>query len=592
MTKRNELRQSINDDLEKQVRKQTEALSKEEVVDLYVSQTIKTFGYEQYIRALRNAIFVAKTEKMQGRLFDPNTLEPTKEEEREQEILEELLAAQDITEEYYNQCIQKIQASRNRLIQGAPKKNKKKKESLACRCRQADEEVIIPLEDEICPNCGGKLVHAGYKKKYKVIFKPAQFTLVLEKRETKVCSEKCLINDDKSVVITAEPKEPELLDKSVATESLVAGIAYEKFIMCTPLYRIEKSAKFFNTPLCRETMSNITLECSQRYLAPLCDQMNADLLEQNVVHMDETTLKCLEFKNRSTSYMVCAVSGAHAEKKIVLYRFFESHAAEFITDILGDNFSNAFMTDGLQGYSNYEGCIKLTCMAHARRKLYEAMTCRADYAELKKLLNKDTALTPEAIAFLDKNVTLNTLVTLLRYIGELYRIEEIYGDNLTALKAMREGVGRLVFEKLSKAIEEFHEGSEGGSRINQAAKYFLDRKEELERYLDNPIYPIDDNLCEQHIKYFVMARKNFLFTNSKEGAESAAVYMSLMITAQRNGINPFEYIKHVLGVLKYYKDQPIPQKIIEELVPYSGQLPDNLYIDSNKRGAESCSSEL
>ena len=127
-------------------------------------------------------------------------------------------------------------------------------------------------------------------------------------------------------------------------------------------------------------------------------------------------------------------------------------------------------------------------------------------------------------------------------------------------------------------VEIVAEGFEEKTKAHKAATYFLERKEELSRYMDDGIYPIDNNRAEREIKSFVIARKNFLFSNSVEGAQSAAGYMTLLESAKMNGLNPYKYLEHVLNTLKYYKDEPIPQKVLEEVVPYSKNLPEDLYI--------------
>lgn len=298
--------------------------------------------------------------------------------------------------------------------------------------------------------------------------------------------------------------------------------------------------------------------------------------------MDETPLQCLTLKDRSTSYMVCGVSGEHAQQKMVLYRFHENRKKEFITNILGPDFTGALMTDGPQGYRSYSGCIKLSCMAHARRYFYDAINCRDDYAQLQKILNANKNADGDlekAQTFLQDHESLNRLIAILYRIAELYRVENFFSDLPAELKTeVRKTISKPLFEKLVREVEIVAEGFEEKTIAHKAATYFLERKEELARYMDDGRYPIDNNRAEREIKSFVIARKNFLFSNSVEGAQSAAGYMTLLESAKMNGLNPYKYLEHVLNTLKYYKDEPIPQKVLEEVVPYSKNLPENLYI--------------
>lgn len=240
------------------------------------------------------------------------------------------------------------------------------------------------------------------------------------------------------------------------------------------------------------------------------------------------------------------------------------------------------MTDGLQGYRSYSGCTKLSCMAHARRYFYDAINCRDDYAQLKKILNANKNADGDlekAQTFLQDHESLNRLIAILYRIAELYRVENFFSDLPVELKTeVRKTISKPLFEKLVREVEIVAEGFEEKTKAHKAATYFLERKEELARYMDDGRYPIDNNRAEREIKSFVIARKNFLFSNSVEGAQSAAGYMTLLESAKMNGLNPYKYLEHVLNTLKYYKDEPIPQKVLEEVVPYSKNLPENLYI--------------
>ena len=44
-----------------------------------------------------------------------------------------------------------------------------------------------------------------------------------------------------------------------------------------------------------------------------------------------------------------------------------------------------------------------------------------------------------------------------------------------------------------------------------------------------------------------MGRKNWLFCGSDNGGKTAAVLFSLIASCERHRVNPFEYLKDVLG---------------------------------------------
>ena len=56
----------------------------------------------------------------------------------------------------------------------------------------------------------------------------------------------------------------------------------------------------------------------------------------------------------------------------------------------------------------------------------------------------------------------------------------------------------------------------------------------------------NDNRAERSIKPFVISRKNFLFANTTNGAQSCAVLFSLIETAKENHLDPCRYLTWVL----------------------------------------------
>lgn len=78
---------------------------------------------------------------------------------------------------------------------------------------------------------------------------------------------------------------------------------------------------------------------------------------------------------------------------------------------------------------------------------------------------------------------------------------------------------------------------------------------------------IDNNLCENAVRPFVMGRKSWLFANSVAGANASANLHNLVKTAKANGHEPYDYIKQVLTEL------PAAQALedIEALLPFNLQ---------------------
>lgn len=87
------------------------------------------------------------------------------------------------------------------------------------------------------------------------------------------------------------------------------------------------------------------------------------------------------------------------------------------------------------------------------------------------------------------------------------------------------------------------------SAIGKAMHYLDKQWPKLTVYVDDGRLNIDNNLCENAIRPFVIGRKNSLFSDSVEGAKASANLYSLIETAKTNGIEPYQYLKRVFTEL-------------------------------------------
>jgi hypothetical protein len=100
-----------------------------------------------------------------------------------------------------------------------------------------------------------------------------------------------------------------------------------------------------------------------------------------------------------------------------------------------------------------------------------------------------------------------------------------------------------------------------GSAVGYALKHI----DSVMVYLEDARLEIDNNRAERAIKPFVIGRKNWLFSNTSNGAYSSSVHYSIVQTALLNDINPYKYIAHVLHILANTK---INELDLESLMPY------------------------
>ena len=90
-------------------------------------------------------------------------------------------------------------------------------------------------------------------------------------------------------------------------------------------------------------------------------------------------------------------------------------------------------------------------------------------------------------------------------------------------------------------------------------------------YLEHGEIEISNNQVENAIRPIVVGRKNWLFSDTPDGAQASATVYSVMETAKANGLNPEKYISHLLTVLpeRFAHD---PKAQIDDLLPWADEL--------------------
>ena len=167
-----------------------------------------------------------------------------------------------------------------------------------------------------------------------------------------------------------------LLRHSYASPSVVSDVMLRKYVEAVPLYRQEQNWKReFGVQLKRGTMANWVILTTEIYLKPFWDHLHAELLQQSVIHADETVLQVLKEKDRKAadeSRMWVYASSKRAERQIRLFRYEDSRAGACAEAML-KGFTGTLIADGYSGYNLVGSVTRAGCWAHMRRKWFEAM---------------------------------------------------------------------------------------------------------------------------------------------------------------------------------------------------------------------------
>ena len=409
----------------------------------------------------------------------------------------------------------------------------------------------LPEDERNCPKCDNPMQDIGVSVRKKIEIIPAQAILKEEAIHSYKCvNDNCTEQEGKQTIVTADAPKP-LISGSLASPSLVAHIAYQKYSNGMPLYRLENGFKHDGVNISRQNMASWVIKCVQLYLMVIYSKMTEYLLSEKYLHADETTVQVLHELNRraqTKSYEWIYRTSGGAKQKIVIYIYKETrewkHPQEFLK-----TFKGFLHADGYEGYHNlHDGIIVVGCWSHARR----------EWENIWKTIPESKREGADA-------------ETGLQYINALFKLEREF----TKQKLTPEQRYKARLEK-SKPISDAYFlwvenlGALPKSPLGKAAGYSLNQRKYLENVFLDGNLELSNNRCERSVKPFVMGRKAWLFSNTPDGAEASSVMYSIIETAKENGLHPFHYMKFLLETLPNMNTSGS----IDELLPWSGSLPD------------------
>lgn len=382
----------------------------------------------------------------------------------------------------------------------------------------------LPKSQRDCPQCGRALHKMGKDCREELKIIPAKAVIVRHVQHVYACRN-CEKNAEQVPIVKADIPKP-VIKGSFAASETIAHIAVQKFVMGSPLYRQQQEWTQNGIPISRQTMSNWLIKACADWLQPIYEEMKRRLCKQEVLHADETTLQVLREDGKpaqSKSYMWLYRTSGDAKHQIVLYDYQRDRKAIRPQAFL-KKFSGFLHTDGYEGYHKLPGKITVVgCWAHLRRKFDEAM----------KSLPKQQ----QGLSFAAQGVS--------RCNG-LFHLEKQF-----AKLAPKERIKQR--ERLSKPLmNDFFEWADSlnalpQSLLGKAIYYTQSQRKYLKAYLLDGRLEISNNRAENSIRPFVMGRKNWLFSNTPNGANASAIYYSLIVSAKENGLVPFEYLANVLS---------------------------------------------
>ena len=406
----------------------------------------------------------------------------------------------------------------------------------------------IPEAHKTCP-CGCQLTRIGEVTSEQFDIVPAT-ARVLQHVRFKYACRTCegTSHDGKAVTTAPLPAQP--IPKSNASPGLLAYIATAKYQDGIPLYRLEGILARSRIEVARATSANWMIKLGA-LVTPLFNLLNDTQLAYDVLQMDETGVQVLKEAGRAAdakSYMWVRRSNEPG-KPIVLFDYVPSRSGAVPQRLL-DDYKGYLQTDGYAGYDKTgarDGVKHVGCLAHARRKFFDAVK-----AQHKVGASGEKGLAPQALLLIRK----------------LYGIEKAAREaKLSPEKrhALRNDQARPIWNELRAWLDRNLGLAPPHSLTGKAVNYLASEWPRLIRVLDDGRIEVDNNLCENAIRPFVMGRKAWLFADTPRGADASAKLYSLIETAKACGLEPITYLRHIFAGLP----QAVTLADVEALLPWT-----------------------
>ena len=410
-----------------------------------------------------------------------------------------------------------------------PKKPRKKKPTLAEQfkdipTRQVNVDTLTD-EEKACPICGTQMVPIGTELiRSEIVYTPPK----LERIEYIATTYSCQVcKQTEEVPFVKDNGIPGLIPGSYVSESLLAYIIYRKYGLYIPLYRQEQDFLQMNAPISRTSMAHWIITAGIEYIQPMYDYFHRELLKRRFLMMDETPIQVLKEEDRraqTKSYLWVVRTGEDGLNPIILYNYTPTRAGENAKQFLkGINPGFYLMADAYQGYNKVNETNRCCCYAHIRRYLLEA---------IPKGHEKDYTH-PAVQGFL--------------YCNKLFEYERTYKEKGLSYKQIENH--RLKDQK--PVVEGFlawvnHVTPGDNAKLKKAIIYIKNRRDFLMTYLEDGRCSLSNNLSENAIRPVTVGRKNWLFSDTPEGATANSLYLTIVEMAKAYDLNLYEYLKFLL----------------------------------------------
>ena len=375
---------------------------------------------------------------------------------------------------------------------------------------QVDRIIAAPIAD-VCPDCGGPLEACPTQAQFQTDIPPVQPATTqfnIHVGQCRRCGK------------TVRGRHPEQTSNAVGAAanqigphalSLAAelkhrfGMAYRKIA--------DLFAQRFGMSVCAGALARACQRLAKK-ARPTFDALVVRLRSELVVHADETGWRI----GRLPAWLWVFCS-----ERLTIYAVRQGRGSDVPLSILGSDFRNYLMTDGLKTYEALPYEDKLSCVAHILRR------------------GRDLLET------LDGRVA-RPVRTLLDLFHEAFSLR----DRRTHLT--ERGFDRRTMELMHRLERWADRAASGVLEIDRLVRHVRSRGLAWLLFLADERLPATNNLAERQIRPAVIARKLGGCNRTDAGAATHAVLASLSATCRQQG-------KDFAALARRLLHQPEPKKI-------------------------------
>jgi transposase len=425
----------------------------------------------------------------------------------------------------------KAESNREPLPQARPKQRRPHpgRQGLPAELVRVERLISSPLEQCRCEACGQDRAVIGYEKSEQLDVKPAEYYVLVTKREKRACR-----SCEEGGVATA-PVPARIIDKSLVSDGVIINTVVAKYCDHLPLYRqsaiLERET---GIGISRATLDGWVMRVGE-LLLPVVSAMGRELLNDSYIQADETPVDVQTHDKRGKNHQAYLWQYGKPGGNVV-FDFRMGRGREGPKRFLG-SFEGILQSDGYAAYETVGGpkVVHAACWSHSRRKFFEAVKVNPDDRAAARIVARINELFA-----VDAEARIGNLDHAARH---LLRLEK----------------SKPLLPLIRQEIEAVKASALPASTLGKAAGYTLTLWRKLTCFLDHPELELSTNLAENSMRPLVIGRKNWIHLGSQQAGPKVAAILSIVETCRRLQVPVRDYLAAVLPGLSNLPIQQVPK---------------------------------